>query len=113
MKKHMAKLMALTLTTFLFSGCGVQSIPQSENDVEAKWAEVQNQYKRRADLIPNLVEVVKGYAAHEKETLESVIRARSEATKITLVTFDVSLSETPPRLNESTAIRSASSKLVP
>lgn len=84
MKKHMAKLMALTLTALLFSGCGVQSIPQSENDVEAKWAEVQNQYKRRADLIPNLVEVVKGYAAHEKETLESVIRARSEATKITL-----------------------------
>lgn len=71
----------LTLPLFLTS-CGVQSIPQSNNDVEAKWAEVQNQYKRRSDLIPNLVSVVKGYASHEKETLQAVVEARSKATSV-------------------------------
>ena len=65
-------------------GCGVQSIPKAKNEVEAKLAEVSNQYKRRADLIPNLVNTVKGYAAHEKETLESVINARASATKMSL-----------------------------
>lgn len=53
----------------------------ANNEVEATWAEIQNQYKRRADLIPNLVKTVKAYAAHEKKTFERVIRARAEATK--------------------------------
>ena len=61
-------------------GCGVQSIPQSKNEVEASMAEVTNQYKRRADLIPNLVNTVKGYAKHESETLEAVVQARANAT---------------------------------
>lgn len=69
---------------FLITGCGVQSIPRANNEVEASWGEVQNQYKRRSDLIPNLVEVVKGYASHEKETLEGVISARAKATQITV-----------------------------
>jgi len=64
------------------SSCGFQSIPKSKNEVEAAWAEVLNQFKRRADLIPNLVNVVKGYAAHEKETLTSVVEARAKATKM-------------------------------
>jgi LemA protein len=64
------------------SGCGVQLIPAQNNEVEASWSEVLNQYQRRADLIPNLVEVVKGYAKHERETLESVINARAQATSI-------------------------------
>jgi LemA protein len=68
----------------MLSGCGVQSIPQAKNQVEATTAEVTNQYKRRADLIPNLVSVVKGYAKHEKETLEGVIEARAKATAVTL-----------------------------
>lgn len=72
-----------SMNILLFS-CGMQSIPTSLNEVEAQWAEVQNQYKRRSDLIPNLVETVKGYASHEKETLEAVISARAEASKITL-----------------------------
>jgi LemA protein len=63
------------------SGCGVQSIPQSKNSTEAALAEVTNQYKRRADLIPNLVNVVKGFASHEKETLEGVVNARAKATQ--------------------------------
>ena len=76
----------LALAGFAVSlaGCGVQSIPQSLNHVEATVAEVTNQYKRRADLIPNLVKTVKGYAAHESETLEAVIAARARATSTTI-----------------------------
>lgn len=80
--------MKSTLLVILFSvfltSCGLQSIPMANNAVEAEWAEVQNQYKRRADLIPNLVNVVKGYASHEKETLESVMAARAKATSVTI-----------------------------
>jgi LemA protein len=91
----------LTTLPFFFiltilTGCGIQSIPQSNNAVEASWGEVQNQYKRRADLIPNLVQVVKGYAKHESETLEGVIAARAKATQIT-VNAD---SLTPEKLRE-------------
>jgi LemA protein len=68
----------------LAAGCGFQSIPQSENAVSATWAEVENQYQRRADLVPNLVETVKGYAAHERETLEAVVNARASATQVKL-----------------------------
>jgi LemA protein len=75
------KLMALSL---LLTACGIQSIPEGKNNVEASMAEVTNQYKRRADLIPNLVNVVKGYAKHESETLENVIAARAKATQITV-----------------------------
>lgn len=81
----MTKTLFLVLTSvLLLSGCGIQSIPQQKNEVEASIAEVTNQYKRRADLIPSLVEVVKGYAKHEKETLEGVIEARSKATQMTI-----------------------------
>ncbi len=78
------KYLILLLTSFLLFSCGMQSIPTALNEVDATWAEVQNQYKRRADLIPNLVNVVKGYAKHEQETLEGVVKARAEATKITI-----------------------------
>lgn len=79
-----ARLISVLTLLFLITSCGVQSIPTAMNDVEAKWAEVQNQYKRRADLIPNLVSTVKGFAAHEKETLEGVVNARAKATSINL-----------------------------
>jgi LemA protein len=71
------------------SGCGVQSIPTQENQVEAAWAEVLNQYQRRSDLIPNLVEVVKGYAKHEQETLTQVVEARAKATQIQVEAKDL------------------------
>jgi LemA protein len=83
MKKYMINLFLIVFTASLLSSCGMQSIPTAANDVEAKWAEVQNQYKRRSDLIPNLVEIVKGYAKHEQETLTKVIEARASATKVT------------------------------
>lgn len=76
-------LQILVLAAFCVS-CGIQSIPQTQNEVDASWAEVLNQYKRRSDLIPNLVNTVKGYAKHEQETLEKVIAARAEATKMTV-----------------------------
>lgn len=78
--------LALPLAAALLAlgGCGVQSIPRADNAVSAAWAEVENQYQRRADLVPNLVETVKGYAAHERETLEAVVAARARATQVTL-----------------------------
>jgi len=66
------------------SGCGIQDIPKARNKVDAAFAEVTNQYKRRADLIPNLVNVVKGYASHEQETLTAVVEARAKATQATI-----------------------------
>lgn len=80
----MTKIAMLILTTLMLAGCGVQSIPQSKNEVEGKLADVTNEYKRRADLVPNLVNVVKGYATHEKDTLEGVIEARAKASQMTI-----------------------------
>ncbi len=77
-------LSILLVSTLLLSACGIQSIPQSENQVDAASAEVTNQYKRRADLIPNLVNTVKGYASHEKETLTAVTEARAKATAMNI-----------------------------
>ena len=67
---------------FIFTG--VNKIPTIDEKVNAAWSQVQNQYQRRADLVPNLVESVKGYAKHEKDTLQGVIEARANATKVTL-----------------------------
>lgn len=74
----------LLMGLLFLTGCGIQSIPKSANQVEAAVAEVTNQYKRRADLIPNLVKTVKGYASHEKETLQAVIDARANATRVSI-----------------------------
>ncbi len=66
------------------SGCGINSIPTAEEEAKGKWANVQNQYQRRADLIPNLVASVKGAAAQERNVLREVTEARARATQITL-----------------------------
>jgi len=66
------------------SGCGINSIPTAEEEAKARWADVQNQYQRRADLIPNLVSTVKGYAAQEKSVLIGVTEARARATQVTV-----------------------------
>jgi LemA protein len=63
-------------------GCGYNDLQGLDEDTKAAWSEVVNQYQRRADLIPNLVATVKGYAAHEKETLEGVVEARAKATAV-------------------------------
>ena len=72
-------LMALTL-----AGCGINNIPTYDQAMKGKWGQVQNEYQRRADLVPNLVETVKGYAAQEKDVLTAVTEARSRATSIQL-----------------------------
>lgn len=74
-----AVLVGLGLT---LAGCGVNTIPTLEETAKARWSDVQNQYQRRADLIPNLVETVKGYAKQEQETLTRVIEARAKATSV-------------------------------
>lgn len=66
----------------LVSGCGVNEVPRLDEEVKAAWSQVLNQYQRRADLIPNLVETVKGYAQHEQETLAAVTEARARATQM-------------------------------
>jgi LemA protein len=70
------------LLGLLASGCGINNIPAFEEQAKAKWGDVQNQYQRRADLIPNLVETVKGFAAQERQVLEAVINARARATQV-------------------------------
>lgn len=64
------------------SGCGINNIPTYDESVMAAWSNVENQFQRRADLIPNLVETVKGYAAHEEQVLVDVIEARNKATQM-------------------------------
>jgi LemA protein len=75
---------ALTL-----SGCGYNTIPQLQETAKARWSDVQNQYQRRADLIPNLVATVQGYAAQEKNVLTAVVEARAKATQIKLDASDL------------------------
>jgi len=82
--RRLSFLVLLPLLVLQLTGCGVQSIPQRDNEVEAAYSEVTNQYKRRADLVPNLVQTVKGYASHEKETLTGVTEARAKATAINI-----------------------------
>ncbi|MGL4488028.1 MAG: LemA family protein [Rhizobiaceae bacterium] len=72
----------LFLASAFLSGCGFNTIPTAEESAKAAWSEVLNQYQRRADLIPNLVETVKGFAAQEKDVLEGVVEARSKATQV-------------------------------
>ena len=74
--------LTVVLLSLLVSGCGVNNIPTFEEQAKAKWSDVNNQYQRRADLIPNLVETVRGYAKQERETLEAVVNARARATSI-------------------------------
>ncbi|MFC5586806.1 LemA family protein [Nitratireductor kimnyeongensis] len=75
-------LLVLCLMLPLLSACGFNTIPTREEQAKAAWSEVLNQYQRRADLIPNLVETVKGYAAQEREVLEGVVEARAKATQV-------------------------------
>ncbi len=70
-------LSSVLASTLIFSGCGYNTLQAKDESVTAAWSEVQNQYQRRADLVPNLVNVVKGYAKHEQQVLTDVTQARS------------------------------------
>jgi LemA protein len=77
-----AAVLAIVLLGLGLSGCGYNTIPTLEEQAKARWADVQNQYQRRADLIPNLVATVQGYAKQEKDVLTSVVEARAKATSV-------------------------------
>jgi LemA protein len=81
--------LAAPFAAITLAGCGVNAIPTAQENTKAKWADVQNQYQRRADLIPNLVATVKGYATHEQSTLEGVTEARAKATQVTVSADDL------------------------
>jgi LemA protein len=87
-----AVLLALTL-----SACGYNTIPTAEEQAKAKWADVQNNYQRRADLIPNLVATVQGFAKQEKQVLTAVVEARAKATQVKI---DVSQLTDPAKLKQ-------------
>tara|TARA_R110000823_G_scaffold27609_4_gene80313 strand:+ start:4950 stop:5546 length:597 start_codon:yes stop_codon:yes gene_type:complete len=91
------QLTSLMTLLLLLSGCGINNIPTYDEKVTAAWSQVENQYQRRADLIPNLVETVKGFAAQEQETLTAVIEARSKATSIQV---DESILNNPDKLQQ-------------
>ena len=85
-KKHLI-LIGIVALLILIVGCfmkGYNGMVNEDENVNREWSQVENQYQRRLDLIPNLVNVVKGYASHEKETLEGVIEARAKATQTTI-----------------------------
>ncbi len=97
-KKHLGWIIAgaVVLILLLWSVSGYNGLVSMDEQVAGKWANVETQYQRRADLIPNLVNTVKGYATHEKTTLENVVKARSEATQVKVNPEDL----TPERLAE-------------
>jgi LemA protein len=112
MKKLLVALMAC-VTLLGAAGCGYNTIQQEDERVTAAWSDVVNQYKRRADLIPNLVNVVKGYASHEAEVLTKVTEARTRATSLTANASVLTNEEAFKRFQEAqTALSGSLSRLL-
>ena len=82
LRRRLQRMMALLPLLLMLTGCGVNTIPELDEQVKASWAQVENQYQRRADLIPNLVATVQGYAKHEQETLKAVTDARARVGSV-------------------------------
>jgi LemA protein len=100
MSFSMSRVRTIFAVAFLglaVSGCGYNSIPTHEEQAKAKWADVQNNYQRRADLIPNLVATVQGYAKQERDVLIAVTEARAKATQVRI---DVSQLTDPEKLKQ-------------
>lgn len=90
MKAFKITFLIAILTSVFFSSCSYNSMVEKQEAVSSQWGQVQNAYQRRADLIPNLVNTVKGYAGHEQQTLTAVIDARAKATQVTVNVDDLS-----------------------
>ena len=88
MKKHLTFAVMLGIAV-AFTSCNYNDLVEEQEEVEQAWSEVENQYQRRSDLIPNLVNTVKGYAAHEENTLTQVVEARSNASSVTIQAEDL------------------------
>src|SRR5690349_19958453 len=87
--RRLALALLAPVAAISVSGCGINSVPTAQEEAKTKWADVQTQYQRRADMIPNLVNTVKGYAAQEKTVLTDVTNARARATGIQLSAADL------------------------
>jgi LemA protein len=94
--RFVIRVMAVAAATIVLAGCGINNIPTYDEAVKAAWGQVQNQYQRRADLVPNLVATVKAYAEHERETLEAVVEARAKVAQMNV---------TPEIVNNPEALR--------
>ena len=90
MKKHLLTFAVIFGIAAMFTSCNYNDLVEEQEEVNQAWSEVENQYQRRMDLIPNLVNTVKGYAAHEENTLTQVVEARSNASSITIQAEDLS-----------------------
>ena len=99
----MRAVLAAVLLGLTVSACGYNTIPTDEEQAKAKWADVQNNYQRRSDLIPNLVATVQGYAKQEREVLTAVIEARAKATQVKI---DASQLTDPEKLKQFQAAQS-------
>lgn len=94
--KTISKLLVALVALVSLNSCGYNTMTEKEEAINKAWSNVENQYQRRSDLIPNLVNTVKGYAQHEQSTLTAVLEARSKATQITVNAEDL----TPEKLKE-------------
>jgi LemA protein len=111
--QRLINLFTLFLITLTISGCGYNSLQMKEEAVSKAWADIESNLQRRADLIPNLVETVKGYAGHEKETMTQVTEARSKASSIQLSAADLSNPAAMQKLQEAQGgLSSALSRLM-
>lgn len=113
-KKHLGLFITLGVVFVIVAWCvsGYNGLVHMDEGVQNKWADVETQYQRRADLIPNLVNTVKGYAAHEKETLSEVVKARSEATSVKFDAENMSAEQMAAFQKAQSGVSSALSKLL-
>ncbi len=113
MIKYVKWLLALVMFTLALNGCGYNSLQQMEEQVFRSWSDVESNLQRRADLIPNLVATVKGFASHEKDTLQAVIEARAKATSVKLSTDDLGSAQAMQQLSDAQGgLSSALSRLM-
>ena len=113
MKRNLLKTIVAFVTLVLVSGCGYNALQTKEEAVFKAWADIESNLQRRADLIPNLVETVKGYAKHEQDTLTAVITARSKATAVQITPKDLSNPAAMQQLQDAQGnLSSALSKLM-
>jgi len=112
MPKHLLRVALILMTTLMATSCGYNKLQTMEEAVFKAWSDVESNLQRRADLIPNLVATVKGYAGHEKETLEAVISARAKATSVQLSPKDLGSAQAMQELQAQGGLSSALSRLM-
>ena len=113
MRKQIKWLMMAVLFALVANGCGYNALQQMEEQVFRAWSDVESNLQRRADLIPNLVATVKGYATHEQETLQAVVEARAKATSVQLSSKDLGSAQAMQQMQDAQGgLSSALSRLM-